>query len=268
MKKKSKKSRKNKKNKSRKQKGGNKNDFGFIFTRCVKQKEDNQIWINCYNSIRKYYKEKILIITDGSNKDIIDNIPLENVELVDSDFLGAGEILPYYYFHKLKPFNKAICMQDSMWFVKKFDFEKYDLKDVIMLWNFTSNNSSFRHFPDKELELATITGNQDVIDMYNTNNWIGSWGGCSFITLDFLNKLEDNYHFLQFVNILSKERSYRHSFERIFGVICTLLSTTLKDKPSLFGLSDNAKTTQELKELNLYGPPLTDDYMLKLYRGR
>jgi hypothetical protein len=39
----------------------------------------------------------------------------------------------------LKPFKKAVIMQDSMSFLKKFDFENYNLKDVIFLWHFTRN---------------------------------------------------------------------------------------------------------------------------------
>ena len=259
----------NQKKKTRKQKGGS-NNFGFIFTRCVKKKEDNQIWINCYKSIRKFYKEKILIITDGSNKEFIDNMPLENVELVDSEFPGAGEVLPYYYFNKVKPFKKAICMQDSMWFVKKFDFENYYLKDVVFLWHM-KDVPYLRHYKDKELELATLTNNQEVIDTYkNKEDWIASWGGCSFITIDFLEKLENKYHFLKFVNIMGKERSYRHSFERIFGLICYLLSETIKEKPSLFGANHQAHSRTNLKNINTYTNINTNpsSYMMKLFRGR
>ena len=247
--------------KTRKQKS----DFGFIFTRCVKTKEDNQIWINCYNSIRKFYKEKILIITDGSNKEVIEDIPLKNVILIDSEFPGAGEVLPYYYFYKLKPFKKAVCMQDSHWFTKFYDFKKYDLKDVVFIWHFSK--PYIRHYEDKELELAKLTGD-DVVNMYSSDNWLPSFGGCSYITLDFLQKLEHKFHFLNFVNIMPKERSYRHSFERIFGVMCYLLSSTIKDKPSLFGDSAYAYVTHDLKDLNNYHDIPSNSYLIKLYRGR
>ena len=253
--------------KTRKHKGGN-NTFGFIFTRCVKKKEDNQVWINCYTSIRKFYKEKIIIITDGSSKELIENIPLENVELIDSEFPGAGEVLPYYYFNKLRPFKNAVCMQDSMWFIRKFDFNKYNLKDVVFLWHM-KDVPYLRHYRDKELELATLTNDQEVIDTYiNTDDWIASWGGCSFITIDFLKKLENKYHFLNFVNIMGKERSYRHSFERIFGLICYLLSHTIHNTPSLFGANYEAYSTHDLKNINAYTNINSCSYMIKLFRGR
>lgn len=268
--------RKTKTRKQTKQKGGA-NDFGFILTRCVRSKEDNQIWKNCYKSIRRFYKEKILIITDGSVKELIDEMPLENVQLIDSEFPGAGELLPYYYFHKLKPFKKAVCMQDSMWFLKKFDFKHYHLKDVVFLWDFPSTN---RHFPEKEIELAKLIDDKihhkKVLKLYETNDWKSSFGVCSFMTLDFVNKLEKKFHMLDLVHILNKERTYRHSFERIFGVLCYLLSDSIKHKPSIFGTaifetSTTMKPVWELKELDDYN--MNDNIrvnpdMIKLFRGR
>ena len=43
--------------KYKKQLGGNNDTFGFIITRCVKKEEDNQIWINCYKSIRNSWRK-------------------------------------------------------------------------------------------------------------------------------------------------------------------------------------------------------------------
>ena len=68
--------------------------FGFIFTRCVKTIKDNTIWVNCYNSIRKFYSEQIIIINDNCNKDIIIDIELINTQVIDSEFNGSAEILP------------------------------------------------------------------------------------------------------------------------------------------------------------------------------
>ena len=43
-------------------------DIGFIILRYVNSELTNKYWINCYNSIRKYYPENtILIIDDNSD---------------------------------------------------------------------------------------------------------------------------------------------------------------------------------------------------------
>jgi hypothetical protein len=69
---------------------------------------------------------------------------------------------------------------------------------------------------------------------------------------------------------MGKKRSYRHSFERIFGIICYLFSETIKEKPSLFGPSYDTHTTHNLKNINDYTNMNTREtsYMVKLYRGR
>ena len=38
------------------------NTYGFIILRHVRNFKDNQMWISCYNSIRKFYSNKIIII--------------------------------------------------------------------------------------------------------------------------------------------------------------------------------------------------------------
>jgi hypothetical protein len=41
---------------------------GFVFTRHVNSYETNEIWIECYSQIRKYYPTSlIMIIDDNSN---------------------------------------------------------------------------------------------------------------------------------------------------------------------------------------------------------
>jgi hypothetical protein len=158
-------------------------------------------------------------------------------------------------------------MQDSMWFIKPFDFQNYDLKDIVFLWHFTSE---FVHFVDKEKEIAELLG-KEVIDKYNSGDWIGSFGGCSFITLDFIDKLQNKFNYLQLVNILPKERTYRHSFERIFGVICSLLSENIKTKPSIFGWFSDLRITHELKNVNTYkntNASINELNMLKITRNR
>ena len=43
-------------------------EYGFIILRYVVDKKTNNFWITCYNSIRKFYDNKIVIIDDHSNK--------------------------------------------------------------------------------------------------------------------------------------------------------------------------------------------------------
>ena len=76
--------------------------YGFIITRHVNSETTNKYWNNCVRCIRRFYPcRKIVIIDDNSNKEFL--IPFANytnVEIVESEFPGRGELLPYYYFLK------------------------------------------------------------------------------------------------------------------------------------------------------------------------
>jgi len=223
--------------------------FGFIFTRCVKTIKDNTIWVNCYNSIRKFYSEQIIIINDNCNKDVIIDIELINTQVIDSEFNGSAEILPYYYFYKLKPFDKAVILHDSMMVNNIFDYNNYKLTDVIFLWHFSKDKN---HFIKEEKELLLLCNSNDIIELYDTKDWVGSLGATSFITYDFVKLLQDTFNFLKYVNYLNIKREYRHSFERAFAVLCWNLSDTIKIKPSLFGdlYSENMAIISDIDNLH------------------
>jgi len=234
--------------------------FGFIFTRCVKKEEDNKIWITCYNNIRKVYSEPILIISDNCNKDLIENISLQNTMVIDSEFNGSAEVLPYYYFYKLRPFNKAVIIHDSMIVHKKFDYDNYDLKDVIFLWHFEKDKI---HFADEERELLMLTNNDDIIRLYDSHKWAGSLGGTSFITYDFVKLLQDKFNFLEYVHYLCIRREYRHSFERAFAVLCWYLSDSIRKKISLFGSLDSPNMAI-VSGIEYYDTFVTDSPLIKV----
>ena len=171
--------------------------FGFIFTRCVKTIKDNKIWVNCYNNIRKFYNEQIIIINDNCNKDLIVDMKLKNTQIIDSEFNGSAEILPYYYFYKLKPFNKAVILHDSM----IVNNDSYELTDVIFLWHFSKDKN---HFIKEEKELILLCNNNNIIELYDSKEWVGSLGATSFITYDFVKLLQDTFKFLEYVLIKVK----------------------------------------------------------------
>ena len=85
-------------------------EFGFIILRHVSKPGHNRLWINCYQQIRKFYKAAIVIIDDNSKQSIVKKIPLINCTIIQSEFPGRGEILPYYYMFKKKLFGKALIL--------------------------------------------------------------------------------------------------------------------------------------------------------------
>ena len=112
--------------------------YGFIITRHVNSETTNKYWNNCVRCIRRFYqRRKIVIIDDNSNTEFVKPFAnYINVEIVNSEFPGRGELLPYYYFFKNKYFNNAVIIHDSVFFHRRINFENMIGFKVIPLWHF------------------------------------------------------------------------------------------------------------------------------------
>ena len=101
------------------------NDFGFIITRHVNSENTNRYWNHSIKLLRIFYPtKKIVIIDDNSNTNFLKaDYEYSNVEIIQSEFPGRGELLPYYYFIKNKFFENAIILHDSVFFHKRIHFE-------------------------------------------------------------------------------------------------------------------------------------------------
>ena len=78
------------------------NSFGFIITRHVNSETTNRYWNHSVKLLRSFYPErKIVIIDDNSNQNFVKaDFDYKNVEIIQSEFPGRGELLPYYYYLK------------------------------------------------------------------------------------------------------------------------------------------------------------------------
>ena len=111
------------------------NDIGFILLRHVTNELTNNYWNHCYHCIRKYYPEYIiLIIDDNSNYDfIVEQQPLYKTTIINSEYPGRGELLPYYYYLYNKLFDTAVIIHDSVFINKYIDFSVNSYK---IIWEF------------------------------------------------------------------------------------------------------------------------------------
>ena len=99
--------------------------YGFIITRHVNSEKTNKYWNHCVKCLRTLYPmKKIVIIDDNSNQLFLKSeFEYKNVEIINSEFKGRGELLPYYYYFKNKFFENAIIIHDSIFFHKRINFE-------------------------------------------------------------------------------------------------------------------------------------------------
>ena len=187
--------------------------IGFIILRHVNNKLTNKYWIHCYNSIRKYYPENfILIIDDNSNYQHITNHVLHNTTIIQSEFPGRGELLPYYYYLQNKLFDIAVILHDSVFVNKYIDF-KVDKYKII--WE-------FEHIWDQIKDETTMINvfNDAELNNFHQNKslWKGCFGGMAIIRHDFLQELNAKYDISKLLDQVLT-RSNRQSFERIIGCL-------------------------------------------------
>lgn len=185
--------------------------IGFIIIRHVNNDITNQYWINCYKHIRKYYDNKIIIIDDNSNKEYITDIKLINTKIINSEYPKSGELLAYYYFYKLKLFDKAIIIHDSVFINKYYDFSKTD--DITFLWSF-GEKVKYAH-RDETIKMI----DDKYIKYYNSKDWFGCFGLMSIISHDFVKILHKKYNIFRYLDIINK-RVDRQCMERIFAIYC------------------------------------------------
>ena len=83
------------------------NSFGFIITRHVNSEKSNKYWNRCVKLLRTFYPHRqIVIIDDNSNYAFVkSDADYRNLTIIQSEFHGRGELLPYYYYIKNKFFE-------------------------------------------------------------------------------------------------------------------------------------------------------------------
>jgi hypothetical protein len=219
--------------------------FGFIITRHVNSESTNRYWNQSIKLLQKIYSNcKIIIIDDNSNPKFIksDNEleNMENIKIINSEFTGRGELLPYYYFIKNKFFDNAIILHDSVFFHKRINFEILKGHQVLPIWHFNSDRENINQtlFISKYLKNSfdlqkKLALNDNIIGMPNLK-WFGCFGSQCYINHEFLLNLEKKYNFTNLINVI-KTRLDRCCLERIIGCIFFSECSSLFKIKSLFG---------------------------------
>jgi len=188
--------------------------YVFVILRNIRTVRDNDLWISSYNSIRKFYTNKIIIIDDNSTINTV-NGKLTNTEIIQSEFNGAGEILPYYYFLMNKWADRMIFLHDSM-FINR-PFRDNELEGIKFHWHFTTNVNDSK----KILRYISLLKNNKKLSAFieKDSTWKGCFGGASIIDLKSIEYLEEEYSIFTSVVLSMKTRKDRELFERLLGIV-------------------------------------------------
>jgi hypothetical protein len=204
--------------------------LGFILLRHVNSKVSDLYWKESYARIRKFYPEHpIMIIDDASNPEFLnESIHTTKCTVIyNTQYKGAGELLPYYYFHLLHPFDVAVILHDSVFLNSYIEFSTND--PVRFLWSFTHqfDHEIFHHI-DNLLQKADHYDN--LIQKYHKGSeWLGCFGVMSSIHWDFLDKIQKAHSLFQNVLPFIQNRANRHGLERFFAVLCYYNQPMIQD---------------------------------------
>jgi hypothetical protein len=219
-------------------------ELAIIFPRHVRNPIHKDLWKECLKCARKHYKDApIIIIDDNSIPELIEPFDMmENVTVINTEYIGAGEMLPYYYFYKLRPARKAIIISDSMFIQRPFDKDMLDsIKDIKFLWSFEfyclpDCYKTYQEFHYNQIYLLmNLKEGASLSQLYSSQQWVGCFGSASIITLDFLDKLEERYNFIQIVKHIHN-RDHRQLLERLVAIVAIHeKSSWSKDSISVFG---------------------------------
>jgi hypothetical protein len=246
--------------------------YVFVILRHLRRPQDNDLWISSYNSIRKYYTNKIIIIDDNSTINTV-NGKLFQTEVIPSDFSGAGEILPYYYFLQSHWADNMIFFHDSMFLNRPFRDAELQ-REVAFHWHFTPNG--FDDTRKITSYLSLLHNHKEVMEFYQQPNavWKGCSGGATIMNYDVLVALETKYKVFTILTMAIKTRKERECFERVFGILLYVEGLVNDQNCSNFGdimrypnafESENNNLETAAHQVRQRG---YDTAVLKVWRGR
>ena len=222
--------------------------YGFIITRNVIDNKTNRYWNTCVTRLRYYYPyTKIVIIDDNSKPEFLESFQnYSNIEIIESEYKGRGELLPYYYFYTHKWFSHAVIIHDSVFFHKRVAFEKLINYPVMPLWHFKPDKDNV---PNLIRIASKLTNNSNVINKINfkddmvslfefenraRHGWNGCFGVQSFISHNFISLLQKKYNVFNMLDAITC-RADRCGLERVISILFFEEYKNLEKIHSLFG---------------------------------
>jgi hypothetical protein len=182
------------------------------------------------------------VIDDNSNQQFVRaDYQYKNLTIIQSEYPGRGELLPYIYYLQYKWFPNAVIIHDSLFIHRKIHFESFSMP-VMPLWH---------HIYDKEnvnniLRITSALNNNsnlirkvtnvdmNILGLNNYDKFNLCFGGQSYIKLRFLELLQAKYNITNLVNVIHN-RTDRCSLERVLGLLFCEEYPKLKKINSLFG---------------------------------
>jgi hypothetical protein len=215
--------------------------FGAVILRHVNNSLTDLYWKRAYQAIRRFHPEMpVMIVDDSSDRQFLqEDIVLTHCTVIyDYEHKGRGELLPYWYFHRLRPFDRAIILHDSAFLQEPMSSELQGQEGIQFLW-------AIPHIYDNALqkeihELIDVLPEMDresIRSMYRhtKTDWTGVFGVMSVVDGEWLDEIVQRFHLFDCWLPIIKNRQYRSALERVFGLVAYYHLRT-RVRASLFGM--------------------------------
>lgn len=213
-------------------------ELGFIITRHVRDERTNKFWRHCLECIRENYASNpVIIIDDNSPYSFTENDDKivtsdVNCKLIHSEYPGCAELLPYYYFWKLRPFDRAVFLHDSVFIRGPINIDEKAAVEPLWYFKFAS---ALNENLDNIRILVNHMKEADLIKSYIRSNmsWFGYFGVMCHITWEAIDNIQTQYDLfilLEHVN----SRPMRMALERIMGALFHLAGYR-SDRLAIYG---------------------------------
>lgn len=238
----------------------------------------NELWRECYRSIRRAFPNApVIIIDDHSNMTLVDQgFEMVSATVIASDLdPGKGEVLPYYYFHKLQPFRKAVLLADGMFILKGEPLSTAIARtdDWRFLWHFTRDHHYALDVQQSLMDTLRPETHAPLRALQsNETQWVGCFAAASIVSWEFLHHLEERYGFFNMIGAIHT-RTDRMALERLVALLA-IEATTMPpiESVSVYGdIHDHRRCfdyrwDDYLRDRD--AGALADDSAVKVWNGR
>ena len=190
--------------------------YVFVLLRHLQKPSDNDLWISSYNSIRRYYTNRIIIIDDNSQLNTV-NGKLYQAEVLTSDYAGAGETLPYYYFLMYRWADRMIFFHDTMFLYRPFRAEEVDT-EARFHWSFENKDTTI---PTRLNSFLPSLRNHGALlaDVDHPERWRACFGVAMVVGIQVVERLEEKYKLFSTMPMMIRNRKDREMAERLVGLV-------------------------------------------------
>jgi hypothetical protein len=200
--------------------------LGFIVLRHMTNATTALYWKECVERIRTFHPgAPILLIDDNSNPAFVRTEDEEGLQVVQSEYPGRGELLPYIYY-LTTPFCETVCiLHDSVFMNAPLDVHASTYK---MLW-------SFEHWydlpADERAMLSSLKNAEELLSFYDeSHRWKGCFGSMTILRHSFLTQIDARHDIRRLLENV-KSRADRSLFERVIACLLQYYDA----QPSVFG---------------------------------